>query len=868
MNKNRSPQKPEFGARCKPVDLNKFVNWPKHVSVKPEWKDLAAKVLKYPVGRQRSWGIPFQMVKGAKAKVILVRAGDPGVEIPLNLEASYLCLLHAWEQLPADIEATPREGLVVAEYVLHYTDGAEYVHPVRGRFEVLMAESPGGHLGPAFQAMFFSMPIGMDPVHPRADFKWGLAQTGVERTEQITTPLVYAMRNPSPEKKIKSLKIRGLHNSPFVVAGLTLYQGASHPLQHLPRRMYRVHMKGRPAKIENAKIDLGNIVRIEHTPGPVNKKWLASPYAGGSFFEDAPPRLKPKKTADNGEDLLEIVGAPDATVSVKLAGQKGSLEFSLGEAFLQNKSVARAGSGRLEVLGKARQWMKVNIIDSATGKPTPVRLHIRGAGGEYIAPYGHHTVINGNWFEDYGADVIAGGRNYAYVQGQFTTDLPIGDLYVELNKGFEYEPTRQQVTIRPGQRELTLTINRCKDLRRDGWVTADTHVHFISPHTAWLEAQCEGVNVVNLLASQWGRLFTNVGDYLGRVGIVEDDTIVYVGTENRNHMLGHMSMLGTQGILPVYPMCCGGPKEAYVGDPDYMALTEWAMENRSKGGLVIRPHFPYCGFTEDPVSILKNLVDAVEIQKFRGEDFPVQEWYRYLNCGYKVAVAGGTDKMRAGCALGWLRTYALLDPNEPFTYEAWARAVRAGRTFATNGPLMNLTVEGKGIGETIQLPAEGADLEVQARADSFWPMEKIEIVYNGKVVAAEQSKDAKALTIHTKVRISTTGWLAARCSGRLGFPGGVRLGAHTSPIYMICGNKMAFDTPAAEHMLALVEGGIEYLQTLSTAFDESSRKRMIGVYQEAQRELKRRLSTEGGYSHHPGSGSYHRHEKALDHSHP
>jgi hypothetical protein len=55
------------------------------------------------------------------------------------------------------------------------------------------------------------------------------------------------------------------------------------------------------------------------------------------------------------------------------------------------------------------------------------------------------------------------------------------------------------------------------------------------------------LNVVNLLASQWGRMFTNVGDFTGRVGVVENDTIVYVGTENRHHMLGHMSMLGTRG---------------------------------------------------------------------------------------------------------------------------------------------------------------------------------------------------------------------------------------------------------------------------------------------------------------------------------
>jgi hypothetical protein len=88
----------------------------------------------------------------------------------------------------------------------------------------------------------------------------------------------------------------------------------------------------------------------------------------------------------------------------------------------------------------------------------------------------------------------------------------------------------------------------------------------LSPQTAWLEGQCEGLNLVNLLASQWGKLFTNVGDITGAVsGCSDEETIVSVGTENRHHMLGHMSMLGTQG-MPIYPMCTGGPGEAWFGD--------------------------------------------------------------------------------------------------------------------------------------------------------------------------------------------------------------------------------------------------------------------------------------------------------------
>ncbi len=814
--------KRRFGATCRQVDLKGLLSWPTRRVEGEWWQKLAEAVRKYPEGAQTPWGIPFTMAKGKGPRAILVAKGRPEVMVKLAGKATFLCLLHEWKQLPEAIRSEqPNEGVVVAEYEVSYADGTKAVVPLRGRFEVNMAESPG----PAWLAVPFNQWRTVDPTNVPQGSQWGYAQTGVGGFHG--SPWLYAMPNPHPDKPLRALTIRGLVESPLLVAGLTLYQGASHPLRYLPRRTYRVVAGKKPPEIVEATIDLGGVARIEQSTGPRGAKWLASQYPG--LYSAQEPVV-------GGEQLIEAFGSEDATLSVKAEGRKAPLEFVLGDAF-------HRGAAKLEVLGKTRQWMRVVIRDAATGKPTPARIHISGSRGEYIAPYGHHAQINARWFEDYGADVVSGGRNFAYVQGEFKTDLPIGDLYVEISKGFEYQPIRRKVTVRPGQEVLELTVGREMDWRRDGWVTADTHVHFISPHTAWLQAQGEGVNVVNLLASQWGRLFTNAGDIIGKPNVVENDTIVYVGTENRNHMLGHMSMLGTKG-LPVYPMCCGGPSESYVGDPDFMALAEWARENRRKGGVVIRPHYPYCGHTEDPVPILKGLVDALEIRNLRGTDFPTQEWYRYLNCGYRVAVCGGTDKMGAYCALGWLRTYALLDPARPLGYGDWAAAVRAGRTFSTTGPLIDIAADGRRIGDTIEMSASGGTVEVQAIAQSVWPLGSLEIVQDGRVVATGKAeRGAKLLRARANVRVQKSGWLAARCAGLDGHPAGYTA-AHTSPIYLKVGDTRAFDGPAAQHMLALVEGGIEYLNTLATVFDESSRRRMVKLFAEAQAELRGRLVVE------------------------
>jgi hypothetical protein len=48
---------------------------------------------------------------------------------------------------------------------------------------------------------------------------------------------------------------------------------------------------------------------------------------------------------------------------------------------------------------------------------------------------------------------------------------------------------------------------------------------------------------------------------------------VWVGSENRQHLLGHIGLLGTR--RPVYPMSASGPSESYLGDPLWTTMAEW-----------------------------------------------------------------------------------------------------------------------------------------------------------------------------------------------------------------------------------------------------------------------------------------------------
>lgn len=145
-----------------------------------------------------------------------------------------------------------------------------------------------------------------------------------------------------------------------------------------------------------------------------------------------------------------------------------------------------------------------------------------------------------------------------------------------------------------------------------------------------LEGAAEGVNVVNLLASQWGEMMTNVGDFDGHTTFGtkavggDGEFLVRVGTENRQHVFGHISLLGCSGNM-ISALCSGGPDEAALGDPLDVLLTEWARKCRKQGGLVVLPHFPDLRL-ENAATIVLEEADAVELcsrdSSYRGRSAP------------------------------------------------------------------------------------------------------------------------------------------------------------------------------------------------------------------------------------------------------
>jgi hypothetical protein len=168
--------------------------------------------------------------------------------------------------------------------------------------------------------------------------------------------------------------------------------------------------------------------------------------------------------------------------------------------------------------------------------------------------------------------------------------------------------------------------------------------------------------------------------------------------------------------------------------------------------------------------------------------------------------------MSSGVPVGLYRTYARLD--EEFGYEAWCRAVRAGRTFLSSGPLVTLSVDGRQPGDTLGLSGPGT-VSVRATVRSIFPLRSLEIVRNGEVVARAEASGGRQAEISEELRIDGNSWIACRAYGA-----GSHLDdwqrsvfAHTSPVYIACGGDWAMTDPEGlRYMRTLVEGSREYVR--------------------------------------------------------
>lgn len=809
-------------------------------------------------GPQTCRGIPFEFGAADRANVILLDSDE--VRIPVNkIQATYLVFAHIVEDKPqklspdlADVEAaapfsielTGNElGDLVAEYQLEYVDGSLASIPIRRRFAIQQARIGWG------ASPFAATPHVKDTIDatvseslslkrmPSTAYGNGETRHGSGRDAISAHFWLYALPNPFPERVIAAIRCLP-RDERAVIYGISATRVSEHPLRPGLRRKLALTIPpsvefNSLGELDDIDIDLGNVISAR----------AKLEYDREAWFGDA---TDVQPTRSERAAIIEYAAHPKARLYLADAQGK-QFTYDLGK-FQQDALIEVA---------EARRVIKVKVVDAA-GKPVAARIHLHGAAGEYLPPRGNHRRVNRYWFEDNYGEFANGRNQYAYIHGHCEVEAPLGEVFVEISRGYEIKPYRGSIEVSVASDEFVFELERALDWRERGWVTADTHVHFLSPQTALLEGAAEGVNVVNLLASQWGEMFSNVSDFDGRstLGAVDfggdGEFLVRVGTENRMQVMGHISLLGYSGEM-IHPLCSGGPSESAIGDALEVSMADWARRCIEQNGLVVLPHAPNPQ-AERAADIVLELVHAIEMMSFNPYNaqitpYGLLDWYRYLNLGYQIPIVGGSDKMDAQSLLGGMRTYAHLGERE-FTYDNWMESVKAGNTFVTVGPLLELQVEGLSPGSRLDMPKGGGTVIVSWRVESAaMPLERVEVVCGGLCVEERTLDGSLGAEGSCEVHISESTWIALRVRG--GHNGRVTdVAAHSSCVQIRVGGGRPFHQADAIAVLEQIEGALAFVDTLAPKPEAQQFKRIRAALESAHNKLHHLMHRQGIYHDH------------------
>ncbi len=256
---------------------------------------------------------------------------------------------------------------------------------------------------------------------------------------------------------------------------------------------------------------------------------------------------------------------------------------------------------------------------------------------------------------------------------------------------------------------------------------------------------------------------------------------------------------------------------------------------RRQGATIIWCHNTYGH--EDVVNAVAGRLHAHNV--FDGSRLGTYEdnYYRYLNIGMRLPISTGTDWF----IYDFARVYAGVK-GEP-SIRSWLEALKAGRTVASNGPLVRLTVDGHGPGDVISLE-KAKVLRVEATARGRHDFKQLQLVHNGKVIRSQASEGKGRFQgrLSAEVRVDEPGWFAVRIDSQTRNELDRPLFAHSSPVYVDVSGRRIFDVEAARGLLKLIEQGQEAIRAQGRFSTLRARDELLALYDAAANNLRQRIN--------------------------
>ena len=544
-------------------------------------------------------------------------------------------------------------------------------------------------------------------------------------------------------------------------------------------------------------------------------------------------------------DHFEPRWSPDGEWIVYISNRRGLSELRLLKTF---GGADRPIEIRQRIYRQAMGFLDLVVKDAATGQRTPARVYMKAADGKTYAPR--------DAFHRVGSRL---GEHFFHTAGQSQIEAPPGKLEIEVTKGFQYQPQSKTIDLPSGNATITVEIalQRSANLQAQGWYSGSNHVHMNyggnllnTPENLLLMAAAEDMDIVDdKICNKDNRIF----DHQFFTGALDrrslPDRLLYFNEEYRPPFWGHVSYVNLKRHL-ISPFTTG--YEGTAIESLYPTNADMFRLARAEGAIGGYVH-PWSGPLEKsgyavargfPVDLALGVTEYLEVltSSLHGR-YTGEVWHRALNCGFRVTATGGEDSilsLHRTPVIGADRTYAYL--GSKLDYNAWVEALRAGRTFVTNGPLLEFRVNGKLPGDEIKMPVDGGSLEVSGKVTSVVPVEKLELIYNGTVVEASATG-----AINKTIAITRSGWYTLRATGSQPRrpTDDQSVFAETSPIYVLCGDRPIRSRQDAQYFVRWIDDVAAQADRHPGWRSDSERKHVSDQFAEARKVFEQRAAEAG-----------------------
>lgn len=515
------------------------------------------------------------------------------------------------------------------------------------------------------------------------------------------------------------------------------------------------------------------------------------------------------------------------------------------------------GGDQTEVVAHERKYLKptgrISLrVQDESGNAVAARVFITAADGLAYAP-------DDAWMHaDDGFDRSERPFEAHYFDTPGTSEItvPTGDVEVDVMRGLENHFEQHKVTVTAGSTApLTVRMSPLSTLKATpNWVSGDVHVHMNyagtyrnTPAHLMVQAAAENLTIVEDLVVNKEQRIPDMAYFSPQLDPASTaDRLLLHGQEFHTSYWGHLGLLNLTRnfIVPGY---VAYPNTAAASL--YPANANVADMAHEQGALVGYVH-PFDSLpdpaqkdpltSELPADVALGKVDYIEVLGFSDHKSTAEVWYKLLNCGFRLPTAAGTDFMGNYASLrgpvGLNRVYAQIPAEVPLTIGPWLAAIKAGRTFATNGPILQFSLGGQAIGGEVSLISK-REVRFSAEMFSIVPLDHLQIVCNGKV-ARELAMDRERTSAHAdgSIAVDASGWCVLRAfSDKAEYPIlDLYPYATTSPIYVSLAGAPARSRADATYFVAWMDRLILAALSSTSWNTEAEKQSVLGMLQEAR----------------------------------